>query len=180
VAVFWHYSFAYTFYLLRRFPAAVMVSASRDGEYIARIAQLYGHVPVRGSRNQRGLQALRGLVSCLARGYHIGIVGDGSQGPARVLQAGSILLAARTGAPILPMVWSAQRYIAFGSWDRTVLPLPFTRIHVRFGSPISIPATVRGGEAVETWRLHVEHELNALYHAVWQQTGRTEHDSRKE
>ena len=85
IAVFWHYSFLYIFYHLRAYSAAVMVSSSRDGEYIARLAERFHHLPVRGSSNQRGFRALREMVEQMRRGSSAGIVADGSQGPARGL-----------------------------------------------------------------------------------------------
>ncbi|BCO09172.1 hypothetical protein GF1_15480 [Desulfolithobacter dissulfuricans] len=77
----WHYSVLYTLHHLRRYPAAVMVSASRDGEYVARITERMGHFPVRGSRNRGGPGALKGMLKAMKEGYNGGIIGDGSQGP---------------------------------------------------------------------------------------------------
>ena len=76
IAAFWHYSFLYLFVYLRRYPAAVMVSASKDGEYIARLAQLMGHVPVRGSSNRGGVKALREMIDHLLHGKNSAIVAE--------------------------------------------------------------------------------------------------------
>ncbi|WP_319548035.1 lysophospholipid acyltransferase family protein [Desulfogranum marinum] len=178
VAVFWHYSFAYLFYYLRKFPAAAMVSASRDGEYIAEVARLMGHIPVRGSSNRFGIRALRALIAEVQRGHNAAIVADGSQGPARKAQAGCILVASKSGAPILPIVWSASRYFAFKSWDRTVVPLPFSTIFVRYGEPVSIPADIKG-EQVEEYRQMLEKQLNDLYDLAWGETGQHSHDGKE-
>ncbi len=175
IGVFWHYSFAFILHLVRGNSAAVMVSASRDGEYIARIARLYAYVPVRGSSNRLGASALRGLIRQLRKGRHAALVGDGSQGPARKLQAGVVLLAAKTGAPILPMTWAAKRYLTFNSWDRTVLPLPFTRVHFIMGEPVYVPAD-SGKETLELYRQQVEEALNSLYAKAWAAVGQGPHD----
>ena len=175
IATFWHYSILYMFYHLRSFPAAVMVSASKDGEYIARLARLLGHTPVRGSSNQRGVAGLKHLLREVRAGKNAGIVADGSQGPARKAQAGSILLASMSGRPILPMAWAASRYKAFHSWDLTVVPLPFSTIHFQYGEPLSVPKGIRGDE-VEKYRLELEHRLNLVYETAWQQVGRRPHD----
>jgi lysophospholipid acyltransferase (LPLAT)-like uncharacterized protein len=175
IVPFWHYSFLYVFYYLRRYPAMVMVSASRDGEYIARIAELLHFQPVRGSSNRQGAQAVRKLLRAMKNGSHLGIVADGSQGPPRQLQPGVVFFAAKTGAPILPIIWAADRYKAFHSWDRTVLPLPFCRIVVRYGKPLLVPPGL--GEAeMEEYRRRLERTMNELYEQVWLEFGIERHD----
>ena len=166
IAIFWHYSLLYIFYHLRTESAAVLVSASEDGDYIAALARSLKFNTVRGSRNRRGLRALKELIGCLERGEHVGIVADGSQGPPLVVQPGAILMASRTGSPVLPMAWSASRYITFHSWDRTVLPLPFSQIHFHYGEPFYVPPGTSGSE-VELYRLQLEERLTALYLQTW-------------
>ncbi|NNF46986.1 MAG: DUF374 domain-containing protein, partial [Desulfofustis sp.] len=99
IAVFWHYSLLYVFYHLRKDKAAVMVSASEDGEYIARLARCLNFDTIRGSSNRRGLLALKQTLAYLNNGGNAGIVADGSQGPPKVVQSGAILLASKSGAP---------------------------------------------------------------------------------
>lgn len=110
IVTFWHYTILYTFYHMRRESGVAMVSASRDGEYIAKLAARFGFASVRGSRNRRGLQAMKELMKYLAEGRHVALVADGSQGPALKVQPGAILLASKSGSPILPITWSASRY----------------------------------------------------------------------
>lgn len=162
IATFWHYSIFYLFHHFRSFPAAIMVSASKDGEYIARLIELQGHTPVRGSANRQGVSGLKHLLREVRAGRNAGIVADGSQGPPRKAQSGAILLASRSGRPVLPMVWSASRKIVFKSWDRTVLPLPFSRIFFYYGKPLFVPDKIKGDE-VEKYRLELEKRLNCLY-----------------
>ena len=175
IFVFWHYSFLYIFHHLHRYPGVVMVSASRDGEYIARVAALLGFRTVRGSSHRRGPRALRELVRHVRRGRNAGVVGDGSQGPPRRLQAGCLLLAAKSGRPILPVVWAASRYRAFRSWDRTVLPMPFSRIHLLYGTPMYVPDGLSSAE-LEQYRLELEEEMNELYRRAWRKVGHRCHD----
>lgn len=175
VAVFWHYSFPYLFYHLRPYPAAIMVSASRDGEYIARVASLLGHVPLRGSSNRGGVRALKGMIQQMQQGKHAGIVADGSQGPARQVQPGCILLASKSGKPIFPMVWSASRYLAFNSWDRTAIPMPFAKIYLHYGEPLYVPAGI-GSEELEHYRIQLEECMNNLYEQAWKDAGKRPHD----
>jgi lysophospholipid acyltransferase (LPLAT)-like uncharacterized protein len=176
IVPFWHYSFLYMFYHLRHYSAMVLVSASRDGEYIARIAEHLHFQPVRGSSNRQGAQAVRKLLRTMKAGSHLGIVADGSQGPARRLQPGAVFLAAKTGAPILPIVWAANRYKTFHSWDRTVLPLPFCRVVIRYGEPLIVPSDLEA-EGMEEYRQLLERKMNELYEQVWLEFGIKRHDN---
>ncbi len=174
VAVFWHYCLVYVFYHLKDDRAAVLVSASDDGDYIARLARCLNFETVRGSSNRRGLLALKELLAHLARGTHVGMVGDGSQGPPLVAQAGSVLLASRSGAPILPIAWSASRTLTFNSWDHTCIPQPFSRIDFHYGTPITVPPGV-DREQIEHYRLRLEEEMNGLYKTAWALYGKEKH-----
>lgn len=170
----WHYSIAFHFYTQRKDRGVAMVSASRDGEYIARLAGHYGFDTVRGSSNSQGMSALKKLLRKVKEGNNAAIVADGSQGPPLKLQAGAILLASRTGRPILPIVWSGDRYIAFDSWDRMILPKPFSRVEYFYGDPFYVPAKI-GQEELEKYRIELDKILNDLYGKAWQMQGKTEH-----
>lgn len=174
IAAFWHYSIGYVFFHLRKFPAAVLVSASKDGDYIASLATNLNFSTVRGSRNRRGLRALKELMECLKRGENVGIVADGSQGPALVVQAGAILLASKTGSPILPIIWSASRCITFNSWDRLAIPKPFSRIDFYYGEPLFVPPGA-DSDVIEEYRLILEGRLVTLYRKAWESYGKEKH-----
>lgn len=174
IVSFWHYGVIYIVYQARKIPYVAMVSASRDGEYVSRILQSKGFATVRGSRNRGAIGALKGLMKEMAQGKSAVLVADGSQGPARKAQAGTILLASRTGAPILPVGWAADRYKSFRSWDRTAIPLPFSRVVLWFGEPISVPRELHSVE-LEEYRLRLEQALNDLYEKSWGEFGRKEH-----
>lgn len=171
---FWHYGLVYVFYHQRNNHAAVMVSASKDGEYIARLANCFGMDAVRGSSNRQGMQALKKMIRIVKEGSPCGIVADGSQGPALKVQAGSILLASKTGSPIVPVVWSANRYIAFNSWDRLSLPKPFAKVDYFYGEPLSVPAKI-SSEELEQYRTELENRLLDLYKQAWEIHGKERH-----
>jgi lysophospholipid acyltransferase (LPLAT)-like uncharacterized protein len=174
VVPFWHYSVFYMLYHLRRYPGVAMVSASRDGEYIARVARLLGFETVRGSANRFGVRALKGMVTQVRQGKNAGIVADGSQGPALKMQSGAIMLAARSGSPIMPVVVAAKRYKAFNSWDHTILPMPLSPVIVEYGKLIYVPEKLTS-EIVEQYRQRVETEMIAMYERLWQEFGRKGH-----
>jgi len=174
VASFWHYSIIFILYMVRKYPATVMVSASRDGEYIARLAEEFGFRPVRGSRNNKGVEALKGMLRGVKQGDSGAVVADGSQGPPRVAQPGALLVAAKTGRPIVPIVWSASSYYTINSWDKTAVPKPFSRVDVFFGEPLYIPRTL-SAEELESYRCILENQLNELYSKAWSQHGKSAH-----
>jgi hypothetical protein len=174
IASFWHYSIVYFFYFVRGYKVTAMVSASRDGEYVARLARQFGFSAARGSRNNKGAEGLKALFRAIRSGDNVAIVADGSQGPPRIAQPGAILLASRTGTPVLPMVWSASRYYTVKSWDGTVIPKLFSRIDYYYGEPIFVPADLKP-DGIEEYRLLLERRLNALYLSAWGQYNRVEH-----
>ncbi len=167
IASFWHYSIVYILYHMRKYSATAMVSSSKDGEYLARLAEEFGFDTVRGSRNKKGVEGLKAMLRAIRNGSSAAIVADGSQGPPRVVQAGTILLASKTGVPIIPMVYSASRYFTIRSWDRTVIPQPFSRIDFYYGEPFFIPAKVTA-EELEQYRLQLEKRLNGMYDKAWE------------
>lgn len=174
IVSFWHYAVLGVFQVMRNYTGVAMVSSSSDGEYVARFARLCGYEAVRGSRNKQGIQALKELLRHCRAGQNAALVADGSQGPPRIAQPGAILLASRTGVPILPMVWSASRYLSIRSWDRTSFPKPFSRVEVIFGEPIEVPADIKA-EGIEEYRLLLENRLNEMYERAWSLQGRKEH-----
>jgi lysophospholipid acyltransferase (LPLAT)-like uncharacterized protein len=174
IASFWHYSIVYSLYHLRHYSATVMVSASRDGEYIARLAEKFGYDTVRGSKNKKGFEGLKAMLRAIGNGSNGGIVADGSQGPARVLQAGVILLASRTGVPIIPMICAASSYFTVNSWDRTIIPKPFSHVDFYYGQPFWVPAKLTPAE-LEEYRLGLQERLNTLYDRAWRKYDKTGH-----
>ena len=174
IAAFWHYSILYIIYHMRHYSATAMVSASRDGEYLARVVEKFGFSTVRGSKNTKGVEGLKAMLRAVRRGSNAAIVADGSQGPALVVQAGCIYLAARSGVPILPMVYAASSYFTINSWDRTIIPKPFCRIDFHYGEPLFVPAEAKP-EELEEYRLLLEQRLNALYKTAWEKYAKKDH-----
>jgi len=160
IAALWHSNVIYSLYHFRKYRAAVMVSASKDGEWVARALRLWGQFPVRGSRLKGGLVAIRDMTRLLkTRGLCAGIVADGATGPPCIAQKGPLVLARDTGFPIIPTGFAARPAFYFNSWDRLVLPLPFSRAAMVYGPAIHIPARARGAE-LEEYRQILEKELN--------------------
>jgi len=170
----WHYCVLGIFTICRKLSGVLMISASDDGDYLARMAEHLGYSVVRGSSNRKGAAAAKVLIRELRRGKNCGLVADGSQGPARIAQPGSLLLAARTGGTILPFVYSASSYFTFNTWDRLILPKPFSRIEVFYGEPMTVPAGMKTAD-MEEYRQKLEDALNALYVRAWKEQGKEHH-----
>lgn len=118
---------------------AAIVSASRDGGFLARVLELYRVQPVRGSSSRRGAQALLELTSWAEKGYDLAITPDGPRGPRYVIQDGPIGLAQFTGFPIIPVAYRPAWKKCANSWDRFQIPIPGTRCEVILGEPVVVP-----------------------------------------
>ena len=140
ILTLWHGRIFYLFYYLRRRPDFhLLISPSQDGDLLARLAQLMGYSVIRGSTFKKAISSTRSLLKVLRRGERIIIIADGSRGPRMKAQAGSIQIAGITDSPLIPMTYGAMRKIELSTWDRFVLPLPFTRCTINFGQRISVP-----------------------------------------
>lgn len=118
---------------------AAMVSASKDGAFLACVLECFKVQPVRGSSSRRGPQALLELTTWAERGYDLAITPDGPRGPCYVVQEGVMSLAQVTGLPIVPASFNLNRKLRFKSWDRFQIPLPFARCEVFLERPIRVP-----------------------------------------
>ncbi|KMP11793.1 hypothetical protein UR09_02530 [Candidatus Nitromaritima sp. SCGC AAA799-A02] len=140
ILTLWHGRIFYLFYYLRRRPDFhLLISPSQDGDLLARLARLMGYSVIRGSTFKQAVSSARALIKVLRREERIIIIADGSRGPRLKAQPGSIQLAGITDAPLIPMTYGARHKIELDTWDRFVLPLPFTRCTVHFGKPRPIP-----------------------------------------
>lgn len=140
---------------------AAMVSASKDGGLLARVLELNGVQPARGSTSRRGRQALLELITWSERGYDLAITPDGPRGPCYVVQDGVISLAQLSGLPIVPISCRLSWKIQVKSWDRFQIPLPFGKCQVRLAEPIRVPREASDEER-EKLRLELEVRLKSI------------------
>jgi lysophospholipid acyltransferase (LPLAT)-like uncharacterized protein len=119
---------------------AVLISASRDGNYGAALVRYLGIEPVRGSSSKGGMRALRDLLRVLADGKGTIVTLDGPRGPRYEVHPGVILLARKSGAPIIPVSLNAPHRWQLRSWDQTQFAKPFSQVELRFGAPLHFPA----------------------------------------
>jgi hypothetical protein len=136
---FWHRCVLPATWLYRHQHPAVMTSQSRDGEFIARVIRRFGFVPVRGSSSRGGQKALLEMNQLLAEGHAVAFTIDGPRGPRYVAKKGPVLLARMSGAAITAFYVAVERAWVLNTWDKLVIPKPFSRIYVRFARKISVP-----------------------------------------
>ena len=140
---------------------AAMVSASKDGGFLANILECFRVQPVRGSSSRRGPQALLELTSWAERGYDLAITPDGPRGPRYVVQEGVMGLAQVTGLPIVPVSYSLGWKLQAKSWDRFQVPLPFSRCEMVLGKAVRVPREVSDAER-EVLRQQLERTLREI------------------
>lgn len=136
ILAFWHDQL---FMMARgyRGPGAhVLISASRDGEYIARTMDYFGIGSIRGSSNRGGRAAFREMVEMAKQPVDLAITPDGPKGPRHEVKEGVVQLARLSGRPVVPMAFACSRGHRFRSWDRFLLPLPPGRGIFSFGEPL--------------------------------------------
>jgi hypothetical protein len=139
-------------------PARVLASRSRDGDLVARWVARFGLSAVRGSSSRGGAEALRALAAAVRAGQDVAVVPDGPRGPRDRLQAGVVVLAAATGAPVIPLGFAAHPARRLASWDRFLVPWPFARAAVVFGKAATVP---RGADR-ELARVDLERALREV------------------
>jgi lysophospholipid acyltransferase (LPLAT)-like uncharacterized protein len=163
----WHQDMLFNFFYLIQFAKrrkiATIISQSEDGALAAYLVRKFGMIPVRGSSSKGGRQALERLTATVREERGIGvIVCDGPRPPGRVAKPGIVLLARKTGYPILKVrSWGERQYIFNKSWCKLLLVFPFSRVRIWSDSPLFVPANVRGA-AFEEYRLEVEKKLNEM------------------
>jgi len=140
IYVFWHERIFLTTYWWRNRRIVVLTSKSFDGEYIARFIQRFGYGAARGSSTRGGVGAVVEMVRLMRQGCTTAFTIDGPKGPPRLAKMGAVLLAKKSGHPILPVTMALQRYWKAPTWDSFQVPKPFSRANVFCSQPIYVPA----------------------------------------
>ena len=154
VYALWHEHLLPLSLLHARQGAAVLVSRHRDGEILARVLSAIGYYPLRGSSTRGGASGLREMIRAGEAGRPLAFTPDGPRGPARRAAPGVVRAAAATGLPIVPVGAAARRRWRLESWDRFMIPKPFTKVYVSHGDPLTVPADV-DAEGTGTWARRV-------------------------
>ena len=162
IYTFWHNRILLGTYFWRRRGIVIMTSRSFDGEYIARFIQRFGYGAARGSSSRGATAAFVEMAKLARAGVPTGFSIDGPRGPRYEAKMGATLLAKKSGQPILPMTFIAQRFCEAKSWDRFQIPIPFTRATVKIAPPIYVPKDA-DDEMLRVKRDELQRSLDALH-----------------
>lgn len=158
--VLWHGQLLPLIWAHRGRGIAIMVSEHRDGELIARVAHSIGFRTVRGSTSRGAARALLGACREVESGRDMAVTVDGPRGPAGSVAPGALVIAQRTGAPMVPTAASASRAWRLRSWDRFMIPKPFARVVVSYGEPIRVAADSAREAADDVERVRLALDAN--------------------
>ena len=161
ILCFWHARFVMMPYVYPHDRIAVLVSRHRDSQMLSRILARFGFAFAWGSSTVGGAQGLRDALRMIKDGHDLGITPDGPRGPRRRVKPGVVAMARLSGLPIVPVSFSAGPARRLGSWDRTLVPLPFARGLFVYGEAHRIPRDADEAEQ-EDHRLAIEAELDRL------------------
>lgn len=165
IGAVWHNRLLILPIVLRRFlpnrRGVALISASRDGAWIAELVRKVGFDAVRGSSSRQSVTAVLQMAGVLAAGQDVVIAPDGPRGPVYQLGQGIIYLAQKSGAPVIPVNLEYSSYWRFKSWDRFFLPRPFAKVRVIFGPPHEVTQTSTD-EAFEAERLRLQNAMMSL------------------
>lgn len=137
---FWHGELLVSLFTNRGRGMSAMVSEHSDGEIIAQVMERWGFRNIRGSSSRSAGRALLGMVRELQEGRSFAITPDGPRGPAGIIQQGILLASVRAGVPIVTVRCEAGWAWRMNSWDRFLIPKPFSRVRVIYGDPWLAPA----------------------------------------
>jgi lysophospholipid acyltransferase (LPLAT)-like uncharacterized protein len=151
-----------------------LISLSRDGELQNNVFQRFGFQTIRGSSGRSGARGALQMARKVKEGGVLAFTPDGPRGPTHKVQPGVILMAEKSGAPIIPLGISARRRWLIRSWDSYMIPKPFTQVYFLVGEPLLVPAPLdEAGRAEFAERLEVA--INQLEREAERRAGYSEY-----
>lgn len=161
IYAFWHDRILTGTYFFRDLGIVVLTSKSFDGEYIARCLTRFGFGAVRGSSSRGGVRGLVEMIRLMKDGLPMAFTVDGPRGPRYDAKSGPLLLAKKTGNPILPFIIESKAFWQVKSWDRLQIPKPFSRTRVFFSEPIFVPRDADDA-VIELKRTEMQNALDGM------------------
>ncbi len=138
----WHSYILYGMWMCRNRGGVIMVSQSNIGSVAAAIVARLGNLPIRGGSRSGGIAALIEIIDYVTTGRWGLIAADGPRGPFHACAMGPVVAAKRTGRPIIPISFAAKRKWTLGTWDKTVIPKPFSPVVWMYGDPFFVPPDI--------------------------------------
>jgi lysophospholipid acyltransferase (LPLAT)-like uncharacterized protein len=158
---FWHACIIPATYLFRHCGIRVMSSNSYDGEYMGRIIHKFGFVAVKGSSSRNAVRALLGLRRALQQGWAVAFSLDGPRGPRHKVKPGPVALSRSSGVPLSTFHIAVERAWVLNTWDRLIIPKPFSRVLLRFGKLVPVPANATD-EDLERYQQGLQDSLDRV------------------
>lgn len=150
IGALWHNRLLLLPFVIKKFlperRGGALISASRDGALLADLVERFDFEVVRGSSSRKGASAIRQLAEIIAGGRDVVITPDGPRGPAYELGQGIVFLAQQSGAAVVPINLEYSSCWRVKSWDRFILPKPFSKVRVTFGLPHHVAPTASDSE----------------------------------
>jgi hypothetical protein len=169
IILIWHGRIFFAPYFFRRRGIMPLVSPSEDGEIIAQIIARWGYKALRGSSSHSIIKAWNEMKKELEKGGELIIVPDGPRGPGREMKPGAVKLAKETGAYLVPFTFSSYKRKNLKSWDKLLIPKPFTRFVAIYGNPISVESNLNDQELgiklreVEEYMIELDHKADNFF-----------------
>jgi lysophospholipid acyltransferase (LPLAT)-like uncharacterized protein len=157
----WHACLIPATYVCRDIGVRVMSSYSYDGEYMGRIIRRFGFVAVKGSSSRNAVRALLGLRRALEQGWTVAFTLDGPRGPRYQVKPGPVALARSAGVPLSTFHMAVERAWVLNTWDRLMIPKPFSRVLMRFGKMIPVPGCATD-EDLERYQAELQASLDRV------------------
>ena len=154
ITSFWHACIIPATYFFRNCGVRVMSSNSYDGEYMGRIIHKFGFVAVKGSSSRNAVRALQ-------EGWTVAFSIDGPRGPRYKVKPGPVALARSSGVPLSMFHIAVERAWVLNTWDRLIIPKPFSRVLMRFGKLIPVPASATD-EDIECYQQELQASLDRV------------------
>jgi len=161
IASSWHSCIIPSTYICRNLGIRVMSSNSYDGEYMGRIAIKFGFVPVKGSSSRNAVRALLGLRRALQGGWTVSFTLDGPRGPRHKVKPGPVALGRATGVPLAMFHIAVDKAWVLNTWDRLIIPMPFSRALMRIGKSIPVPPDATD-EDLERYQAQLQESLDRV------------------
>jgi lysophospholipid acyltransferase (LPLAT)-like uncharacterized protein len=158
---FWHACIIPATYLFRNAGIRVMSSNSYDGEYMGRIIRKFGFVAVKGSSSRNAVRALLGLRRALQQGWAVAFTLDGPRGPRQKVKPGPVALARSSAVPLTMFHIAVESAWVLNTWDRLIIPKPFSRVLMRFGKLIPVPVDA-SEEELERYQRDLQDSLDRV------------------
>lgn len=167
IPCYWHQMHIFGSWYMRKLQQrglkiGFLISPSVDGEVPAKIVESWGAVAIRGSSNRTGARALKDMYNTIVKDKVSPVTtSDGPTGPVHEFKQGAVMLAQLTQSPMLPVAYSASRYWELKTWDKFIIPKPFSRIIIAVGKPHYIDKKSTA-EKLEEERRRMETDMNNL------------------